>query len=108
MALAFARGGPASGRSYQTALGPNIDGVPARPAPDRRKEGVAQAVEHAIGLADRYGTTLHARSVIDATRLGLLTPTDADVEEVRGPLRTVTDRLLRAAEVPVLTVGMET
>jgi len=55
-----------------------------------------RAADHAISLAGRYGATVHALSVIHANRLGLRTPSDVDVADVRAPLRGRAERAVAA------------
>ncbi|ELZ91630.1 putative universal stress protein [Haloferax mucosum ATCC BAA-1512] len=45
------------------------------------------AARHALALADAYGATIHALSVIDAGDLGLWTSSDVPVEQVQDGLR---------------------
>lgn len=55
--------------------------------PTDGSESADLAVDHAVDIAARTGATVHALSVVDATRLGLFTPTDVEVSELRSSLR---------------------
>jgi nucleotide-binding universal stress UspA family protein len=59
------------------------------------------AAEHALELAAEYDAALHVVYVIDATDLGLTTPSEIDVEQVKASLRTrgeeATDAVVQAA-----------
>jgi nucleotide-binding universal stress UspA family protein len=55
--------------------------------PTDGSENARRAADHAVDIAARTGATVHALSVVDATRLGPFTPTDIDVSEIRSSLR---------------------
>ncbi|SEO21432.1 Nucleotide-binding universal stress protein, UspA family [Halogranum amylolyticum] len=77
--------------------------------PTDGSETATRAVDYAVDVADTYDATVHALSVVDAGDLGLRTPPDVDVEELRRPLReraqSAVDAVVRAgeaADVPVV------
>jgi nucleotide-binding universal stress UspA family protein len=84
--------------------------------PTDGSETAARAVDNAIDVATTYGATVHALSVVDVSNLGLRTPTDVDLEELRRPLRehaqNAVDAVVRAGEgadvsvVPAIQVGV--
>jgi nucleotide-binding universal stress UspA family protein len=55
--------------------------------PTDGSENARRAADHAVGLAAASGATVHALSVVDATRLGPFTPTDVEISEIRSSLR---------------------
>ncbi|RRJ28708.1 universal stress protein [Halocatena pleomorpha] len=46
------------------------------------------AAKHAIAIAIRFDATLHVLSVIDTRSVGITTPTELDVEQLRAAYRT--------------------
>lgn len=84
--------------------------------PTDGSETAARAVDHAVDLAVTYDATLHALSVVDVSDLGLRTPPDVDIEELRRPVREraqdAVDTVVHAGEragvsvVPVTKVGV--
>jgi nucleotide-binding universal stress UspA family protein len=56
--------------------------------PTDGSDSARRAVDHAVDLAARSGATVHAVSVVDATKLGPFTPSDVAVSEIRSSLRS--------------------
>lgn len=65
------------------------------------------AAERAVELAAEYDATLHVVYVVDATDLGLLTPTEIDVSEVRASLRAEGEDAVDAAVRTAAAAGVE-
>jgi nucleotide-binding universal stress UspA family protein len=65
------------------------------------------AGEHALELAATYDATLHALYVVDATDLGLTTPSEVDVEEIRDSLRAAGQRAVDAVAETATDAGID-
>jgi nucleotide-binding universal stress UspA family protein len=65
------------------------------------------AGEHALELAATYGATLHALYVVDATDLGLTTPSEVDVGEIRDSLRSEGQRAVDAVTETAADAGID-
>lgn len=66
--------------------------------PTDGSDAAERALDPALTLA-APGATVHVLSVVDAADLGLTTPTDADLEEIRSGIRTASERAVeRLAE----------
>ncbi|MFH5800855.1 universal stress protein [Haladaptatus sp. CMAA 1911] len=67
------------------------------------------AVEHAVALAAQFDATLHVLSVIDTRHLGITTPTELDIEQLRSAYRkqseeAIDEAVRRATVADVSTV----
>ena len=56
--------------------------------PTDGSDSARRAVDHAVDLAARSGATVHAVSVVDATKLGPFTPSDVALSEIRSSLQS--------------------
>ena len=65
------------------------------------------AGEHALELAATYDATLHVLYVVDATDLGLTTPSEIDVEEIRDSLRAKGQRAVDEVVETAADAGIE-
>lgn len=66
---------------YATILVPTDGSAPA-----------TAAAEHALDLAAATGAAVHLLSVVDTADLGLTTPPDIELEEVRSSIRSAAER----------------
>lgn len=56
------------------------------------------AAEHAIAIATQFDATLHVLSVIDTRTVGITTPTEIDVEQLRAAYRTQSETAIAEVE----------
>ena len=64
--------------------------------PTDGSENARRAADHAVDIASKTGATVHAISVVDATRLGPFTPTDVEISDIRSSLRGEAERATEA------------
>jgi nucleotide-binding universal stress UspA family protein len=75
--------------------------------PTDGSENALRAADHAIDVAAHTGATVHALSVVDATRLGPFTPVDIEVSEVKSSLRSQAEEATEAVVERCRSAGVD-
>lgn len=66
------------------------------------------ATDHAIVLANQFDATLHVLSVIDTRHLGITTPSEIDVEQLRSSYRKESEAAVDEAVHKATEAGVQT